>query len=121
MTQPGGGVSPLQTALQGRCPRCGRGPLFAGLLRCNAQCRECGLDLSPYDGGDGAAVAGIFIVGALSVIAVIMVDIKYEPPLWLHALIWPLPVLLLTIVVMRIAKAALAAAQYRHRGGETES
>ncbi len=121
MTEPGGGAPLLQTAIMGRCPRCGRGPLYSGLLRFRPRCESCGLNLEPYDTGDGAAVAGIFIVGTVAVISVILVDIKYEPPFWLHALIWPLPVLALTIAVMRVAKAALAAAQWRHRQGESES
>ena len=121
MTEPGGGAPLLQTAILGRCPRCGRGPLYSGLLRFKPACESCGLPLAPYDGGDGAAVAGVFIVGALAVISVIVVDVKYQPPMWLHAVIWPLPVLALTIWVMRVAKAALAAAQWRHRQGEIES
>jgi len=95
--------------------------LYSGLLRFKPACESCGLPLTAYDGGDGAAVAGIFIVGALAVISVIVVDVKYQPPMWLHAVVWPLPVLALAIWVMRVAKAALAAAQWRHRQGEIES
>jgi uncharacterized protein (DUF983 family) len=120
MNSPAGGA-PLLTALLGRCPRCGRGPLYSGLLRFRPRCPDCGLDLAAYDTGDGAAVAGIFVVGAVAVIAAVVVDLKYEPPLWLHALLWPIPVTLLAIWVMRVAKAALAAAQFRHRQGESES
>ena len=121
MSHTAGGAPLLQTALLGRCPRCGRGPLYSGLLRFQPVCRACGLDLAAYDTGDGAAVAGIFVVGALAVVAAIVVDTKYEPPLWVHVVLWPLPVTLLAIWVMRVAKAALAAAQYRHRQGESES
>ncbi len=121
MTASGGGAPLLQTALLGRCPRCGRGPLYSGLLRFRPACSSCGLPLTPYDAGDGAAVAGIFIVGTLAIISVIVVDVKYQPPLWVHAVVWPLPVLALAIWVMRVAKAALAAAQWRHRQGEIES
>lgn len=121
MTDTNGGASLLRSALLGRCPRCGNGPLFSGLLKFRPACESCGLPLTPYDTGDGAAVAGIFIVGTLAVVGAIVVDIKYEPPLWLHALLWPLPVLALSIWVMRVAKAALAAAQFRHRQGESES
>ena len=90
-------------------------------MRFHPQCNACGLPLAAYDTGDGAAVAGIFIVGTLAVIGAVVVDIKYEPPLWVHALLWPLPVTALATWVMRIAKAGLAWAQFRHRGGEAES
>jgi uncharacterized protein (DUF983 family) len=103
----------------GRCPRCGRGSLFSGLLDMRDRCPACGLDLPAHDTGDGPAVAGIFLVGALAVIAALMVDVRYQPPVWLHALLWPALVLPASILVMRVAKALLAALQYRHRRDQT--
>lgn len=111
-----GGVAFLtRAALLGRCPRCGRGRLFAGLLDLRPVCGECGLDLAAHDVGDGPAVAGIFIVGAAAVVAALVVDVKYQPPLWVHAVIWPALVLGLAVFVMRAAKAALLALNWRHR------
>jgi uncharacterized protein (DUF983 family) len=109
------GPAPLApVALLGRCPRCGSGPLFSGLLNIRPACSSCGLDLRPYDQGDGPAVAGIFVVGALAVIGALVVDTKFTPPLWVHALLWPAVVLPLSLLVMRLAKALLVALQYRH-------
>ena len=79
-------------------------------------CPNCGLDLRPFEAGDGPAVAGIFLVGAVAVIAALVVDVKIAPPLWVHALVWPGVILLLSLAVMRGAKGALAALQYRQRG-----
>ncbi|MDO9710232.1 DUF983 domain-containing protein [Paracraurococcus lichenis] len=113
---PASGAAPLApVALLGRCPRCGSGPLFSGLLAVRERCPACGLDLRAHDSGDGPAMAGIFIVGALTVIAALVVDVKYEPPLWVHAVLWPLVVVPLSLAVMRIAKGLLVALQYRHR------
>jgi uncharacterized protein (DUF983 family) len=109
------GPAPLApVVLLGRCPRCGSGPLFSGLLAVRESCSDCGLDLRAHDAGDGPAMAGIFIVGALVVIMALVVDIKYQPSLWVHALVWPVVILLLSLAVMRIAKALLVALQYRH-------
>lgn len=105
----------LPVALLGRCPRCGRGPLFSGLLTVREACPACGLDLKAHDSGDGPAMAGIFVVGAVVVVAALVTDVKYEPPLWVHAAIWPVVILALSVGVMRVAKAALVALQYRHR------
>ncbi len=121
MATEAGGAPLLPTALLGRCPRCGHGPLFSGLLEIRETCPACGLDLRSHDAGDGPAMAGIFIVGAVAVIAALVVDVKYQPPLWVHALLWPALLLPFSIWVMRLAKAALAALQYRHRRGETAS
>lgn len=112
-------AAPLgRAALLGRCPRCGQGPLFSGLLAVREACPVCGLDLRAHDAGDGPAVAGIFVVGAVAVIAALAVDVAWQPPLWLHALIWPALILALSLLVMRVAKAALVALHYRHRRGE---
>jgi uncharacterized protein (DUF983 family) len=111
---PAGPVPLVRAALLGRCPRCGSGPLFIRLLEVRETCPDCGLDLRAHDAGDGPAVAGIFLVGAIAVIAALVVDSKYQPPLWVHALLWPALVLPLTLLVMRGAKAALVALHYRH-------
>jgi uncharacterized protein (DUF983 family) len=114
-----GGVSPFWgCALLGRCPRCGRGPLFKGLLDIAPACTACGLDLSGQDAGDGPAVAAIFILGAVTVILAFLVEFRLEPPFWVHLVIWPLVLLPGAVGTMRVAKAALIWAQWRHRAGE---
>ncbi|WP_367615900.1 DUF983 domain-containing protein [Plastoroseomonas hellenica] len=105
----------IRAALLGRCPRCGKGRLFTGLLTLRPACDACGLDLAAHDVGDGPAVAGIFVVGAAAVVAALVVDVKYQPPLWVHAVVWPALVLGLAVFVMRAAKAALLALNWRHR------
>jgi uncharacterized protein (DUF983 family) len=109
-----------RVALLGRCPRCGSGPLFSGVLSMRESCPNCGLDLRPYEGGDGPTVAGIFLVGSVGVIAALVVDSKYQPPFWTHALVWPGVILGLSVFVIRVAKAMLVGLQYRHRHGQTE-
>ena len=113
---PGPDLAPFwRVALLGRCPRCGSGPLFSGLLTVREACPACGLDLRAHDSGDGPAMAGIFVVGAVAVIMALVVDVTCQPPLWVHALVWPAVILALSLAVMRIAKALLVALQYRHR------
>ncbi|WP_270936539.1 DUF983 domain-containing protein [Falsiroseomonas oryzae] len=115
---PADGVAPfLGVALRGRCPRCGRGPLFAGLLDVAPACTACGLDLSAQDAGDGPAVAAIFLLGALTVIGAFLVEFRLEPPFWVHLVLWPVLLLPGAVLTMRIAKAALIWAQWRHRSG----
>lgn len=105
----------LQVALGCRCPRCGRGRLFTGLLTVRERCEVCGLDLRAHDAGDGPAVAVIFILGTLVVGAAFWVEFTFSPPLWVHAVLWPLVTFPLAILLMRPLKAALVAMQYRHR------
>ena len=109
------GSSLVTAALLGRCPRCGKGKLFKGLLDIRPRCEVCDLDLSAHDAGDGPAVAGIFVIGAVAVGLALWVDAHYRPPLWVHAVVWPLVILPLSVGTMRLAKAALVALQWRHR------
>lgn len=110
-----GAPSLVTAALLGRCPRCGKGSVFKGLLDIRETCEVCGLDLRAHDAGDGPAVAGIFVIGAIAVGLALWVDVRFEPPLWVHAVIWPIVVLPLSVLTMRWAKAALVGLQWRHR------
>lgn len=60
-------------------------------------------------------MAGIFLIGAIAVALALWVDARFEPPLWVHALVWPAVVLPLSLLVMRIAKAMLLGLQWRYR------
>ena len=111
----GGAASLSRVALLGRCPRCGEGALFSGLLNVRERCDRCGLDLRAQDAGDGPAVFAILLVGALAVIGALTLEVKAEPPLWVHALIWPAVVLPLSVWVMRVLKAGLIGLQWKHR------
>jgi len=107
----------LRAALTGSCPRCGEGRLFAGPVRFAARCARCGLDFGQFNVGDGPAAFLILIVGAILVIAALVVDARFEPPWWVH-LVW-LPVgLALTLGGLRLAKAWLLGAEYRNRAHE---
>ena len=115
-----GPVAPVwwQTALRCRCPRCGKGKLFAGLLTVRERCEVCGLDLREHDTGDGPASLVIFVLGAVVVGLAFWVEFRFSPPIWVHALLWPPITLVLAIALMRPLKAALVAQQFHHRSSE---
>lgn len=108
-------VSPLAAALGCRCPRCGRGKLYAGLLTVAPRCTICGLDLAAQDAGDGPAVFVILILGALVVLLAILLEVVVAPPLWVHAVLWTPVTIGGAILLLRPLKAGLIALQYRHR------
>jgi uncharacterized protein (DUF983 family) len=89
--------------------------LFEGLLTVTKTCKTCGLDLSAHDTGDGAAVFVILIMGFLVVGLALKVELRYEPPFWVHAVLWTPLILFGSIGLLRPLKAALIALQYRHR------
>ena len=78
-------VPAIRAALGCRCPRCGRGRLFTGLLSVRSACEICGLDLSAQDAGDGPAVFVILFLGFVVVGLAALVEIKFSPPIWKKA------------------------------------
>jgi uncharacterized protein (DUF983 family) len=108
----------LRVALTCRCPRCGQGKLFHGLLDVRERCDVCGLDLRAHDAGDGAAVGVVLLLGAIVVTLAFWVEFRFAPSLWVHAVLWPVVTVPLAVLMMRPAKAALVALQFRHRSSE---
>lgn len=104
----------LAAALGCRCPRCGRGPVFDGLLSVAPRCTACGLDISAQDAGDGPAVFVILILGAVVVGLAAIVEISFSPPIWVHLVLWTPLVLGGSVLLLRPLKAGLIALQYRH-------
>lgn len=92
--------------------------MFTGLLTLRPACPSCGLDLTQSDTGDAGAVGLIMVLGAIVVIMAFWVEFRFEPPLWVHVVLWPSITLPLAILLMRPMKAALVALQYRHRSTE---
>ena len=102
----------FESALRGlacRCPRCGRGKLYAGFLTLRAKCDVCGLDYAFIDSGDGPAVFVIMIAGAIVVACALIVEVKYQPPFWVHAALWLPLTLAVTLWPLRAIKSLLIA------------
>jgi uncharacterized protein (DUF983 family) len=107
-------VSLLAAALACRCPRCGQGKIYDGMLTVAPRCAVCGLDISAHDAGDGPAVFVTLILGALVVGLAILVEIAFEPPIWVHVVLWGPTIFGGAILLLRPLKAGLIALQYRH-------
>jgi uncharacterized protein (DUF983 family) len=107
-------VSLTRAALACRCPRCGEGALFTGLLTVRPSCPACGLDLSAQDAGDGPAVFVILFLGLIVVGLAAIVEIKFSPPLWVHLVLWTPLIIGGAILMLRPLKAGLIALQFRH-------
>ena len=102
----------------GLCPRCGQGPLFRGYIAVRRNCGACGLDYAIFDPGDGPAVFGILVVGAIVCGLALWVEFTFQPPLWVHVALWAPLICILTAIFLRLSKSALLVLQYRHRAGE---
>lgn len=108
----------LDAALQGLCPRCGSGTLFASFIRFAPRCPICSLDFSQFNVGDGPAAFLTLIVGTIVTILAIAVELSFAPPFWVHILLWLPLTIALVVGTLRLAKAALLAIEYRNKARE---
>lgn len=113
-----GQPSIARAALFGLCPQCGHKTLFAGLGQFADRCAHCGLDFSSYNVGDGPAALLTMGIGALIIVLALIVDTAFHPPFWVHVIIWVPFTAALTVITLRMAKAALLAAEHRNRARE---
>ena len=111
-------VQSIMTGLACRCPRCRKGHLFSGFLNLRKECEACGLDYSFADAGDGPAIFVILISGFIVVGAMLLTEVVYQPPFWVHAILWLPIILLMTMGPLRPMKAGLMALQYHHAAAE---
>lgn len=111
-------VSAIYAGLAGRCPKCGRGPLFHNALALRENCSSCGLSYKFVDTGDGPAVFAIFILGFLVLGSALYVEFKFGPPVWVHVVLWGLLTPLVALGLLRLIKATLIALQFKNKAEE---
>ncbi|KJC57970.1 membrane protein [Bradyrhizobium sp. LTSPM299] len=110
-----------ESALRGlacKCPRCGKGKLYAGFLTLAQRCTSCGLDYAFIDAGDGPAVFIVLLAGAIVVTSALIVEVKYQPPYWVHAVLWLPLIVVTTLLPLRAMKSLLIALQFHHKAAE---
>ena len=104
--------APIPTGLRGRCPRCGQGHLFKGFLSLRPRCEACGLDYGFADAGDGPAFFVMSVVGIIVCALAAWVEVVWEPPFWIHLVLWFPLITVLSLGMIRPLKGALIAQQY---------
>jgi uncharacterized protein (DUF983 family) len=105
-------IWPISTGLAGRCPRCGDGRLFSGFIDLAPRCDVCGLDYGFADSGDGPAVFVSLFAGFTVLGIALWTQIAYEPPIWIHLLIFLPLTLIVCLGMLRPLKGFLIASQY---------
>ena len=106
-------VSLLRQIRHPRCPRCGKGKLFKDMLGIVDQCSECGLVLKHHDAADAPTFFALCTIGLTITVGAALVEINYEPPLWVHALLWIPLTFVGCIVALRIFKTLFITVEHR--------
>ena len=89
-----------------RCPTCGQGGLFDGFLKVRATCTACGANNGDYPCDDLPPYLTIFAVGHLVVPPLALIDLRYQPSMWLQAVIWLPVTVLLCLLLLPTMKGA---------------
>lgn len=110
--------SPVWAGLTGHCPRCGKGPLFTSVLNVRDICSSCGMSYKFIDTGDGPAVFAIFLLGFAVLGGALWVEFTFEPPFWVHLVLWVFLTPIIALVLLRLLKGLLIALQYRNKAEE---
>ncbi len=87
--------------------------MFRGLLTVPPKCDVCGLDFSFADSGDGPSVFVTLIAGFLVLGAALAVDMAYEPPIWIYAVVFLPLTVIVCLGLLRPLKGLLIASQYK--------
>ena len=108
-------VDPASAAMSGRCPRCGEGRLFNGFVALNERCSNCDQSFKFADSGDGPAVFVILLAGFVIIALMFWVENSYEPPIWVHLVVF-LPLTLITCLgLLRPLKGLMIGLQYKNK------
>ena len=105
-------------SLKGVCPRCGAPGLFRSAVSFADGCGRCKLDFTQFNVGDGPAAFLVFVVGGILTVGLVLVELSFSPPIWVHLLLWLPLLVILTVGLLRLAKGAMLVLEYRNRAHE---
>lgn len=109
------------TGLFSKCPNCGEGSLFEGILKFRDNCQKCGDSFKDADAGDGPAVMVITLAGAVLVPIMLILMFAFKlGPIAIILIMAPLSIVT-CIIMLRPMKATLFALQRHKKAGDKYS
>jgi uncharacterized protein (DUF983 family) len=103
----------IRRGLVGRCPACGRGPLFRAYLKLDRACRVCGEDLSHARADDAPAYLTMLVVCHVVGGGVLMSEDAWpQMPLMLTALFWLTVTVIVSLLILPRMKGAVVGQQW---------
>ena len=97
---------------RGRCPACGEKTMFHKYLKVSETCSACGLHLGGHQADDAPPYFTIFIVGHIIVPVALIVERSYMPPLYVHAFIFGILSIVISLISLPIVKGAVVGLQW---------
>lgn len=95
-----------------KCPCCGEGRAFGKFLKVVHSCDVCHEELHHHEADDYPAYLVIFLIGKMVFAGVLIVELAYTPPYWVHFAIWMPLVLFGALGMLQPIKGAVVALQW---------
>lgn len=94
-----------------RCPACGEGRAFGRFLKVVDRCEACGTELHHHRADDLPPYVVIFIVGHVIGYGILVAEMDFVTPLWVHLTLWPTLTLVMAFLLMQPVKGAVVGLQ----------
>lgn len=107
-----GWLEAARIGFMGRCPACGEGRIFGRFLKVADRCDACGLELHHHRADDFPPYLVIFIVGHVVGWGILITEMNFDVPLWLHLAVWPALTVVLSVALLQPVKGAVVGMQY---------
>lgn len=103
----------IRRGIFGRCPACGRGPLFHSYLKLHRACKVCGEDLSHARADDAPAYLTMLVVCHVVGGGVLFSEDTWpRTPLMLTALFWLTVAMVASLLILPRMKGAVVGQQW---------
>jgi len=110
----------FQRGRRHKCPKCGEGDLYQSFLKLRDKCPNCGLKFDAWAAADAPSFFVMcFVITVIPILALI-VEMKYEPAFWLHAVVWTPAVLISCLWLLPIVKSIWLGLEYKNKTGSFE-
>lgn len=101
--------------LRQKCPACGQARMYRAYLKVNDACPGCGEELHHHRADDAPPYFTMLITGHVVVGLMLGVAMHEDWPNWLHSIVWPSLVLILSLWLLPRIKGGLVGAQWALR------
>jgi len=78
----------IRRGIMNRCPACGQGKVFGSFLGVVQECEACQAPLGVLRADDAPPYIVIFLAGHVLFPPIFWIERAYEPPMWLHMVVW---------------------------------
>ena len=99
----------------GLCPKCSFRSVFRKYIILLDKCPNCGLKINADIVGDGGSWFSMLITSIIVGFGALILEINFHPQLWLHIVIWPPTILLLSIIILRPFKALFLCLSHKNK------